>query len=211
MKIRDSFTILEEAPLPPDWDVDIWSDRVPFKTRIAYAKQRAQQIGRGSSRIAFEIPYKGRKTVLKIAMNAKGAAQNEEEARLLDDYIIKGFKIAIPMIDYDERSSYPTWIHTEYAQRITTAQLQTALGNVHPLEVLDYLIARAEGRSRGDIPERAKRTALYQKLEDLIGNYHGVIDFRDLKTKANWGLYKGKPVIIDLGLTPEVASKYYTR
>ena len=75
MRIKE--LLLESPPLPEDWDKDIFNERVPFKTRIEYAKARAEQVGKGSSRVAFVIPYQGRKTVLKVALNAKGMAQND--------------------------------------------------------------------------------------------------------------------------------------
>ena len=65
-----------EAPLPPDWDKEQLNLRQTFKNRIKYAVSKAQRIGSGSSRVAFIIPYEGRNTVLKVAKNLKGLAQN---------------------------------------------------------------------------------------------------------------------------------------
>lgn len=41
--------ILTEAPLPDDWDKEKFSPKVSFSQQIAYAKERAKQIGVGSS------------------------------------------------------------------------------------------------------------------------------------------------------------------
>jgi hypothetical protein len=49
---------------------------------VTHAKEQAQQIGRGSSQVAFVVPYQGRNTVLKVAVNNKDLVQNEEEVRL---------------------------------------------------------------------------------------------------------------------------------
>ena len=91
-----------EAPLPDDWDKRMFDRSTPFKKMVAYAKERAKQVGRGSSRVAFEIPYQGRKTVIKVALNGKGLAQNREEARLLSDGHIASIGIVIPLIDLSD-------------------------------------------------------------------------------------------------------------
>lgn len=86
---------LVESPLPDDWDKSTFKKGIPFKKQLDYAIERAEKIGSGSSRVAFEIEYKGRPTILKIAKNAKGLAQNEEEASLLSEPYIP--EIVIPI------------------------------------------------------------------------------------------------------------------
>lgn len=208
MRIKE--LLLESPPLPDDWDKAMYDERVPYKKRIEYAKLRAEQIGKGSSRVAFVIQYQGRKTVLKIALNNKGAAQNQEEADLLDDYFIRGLGNVIPIIDYDERNSRPTWIHTEYATKISQKQLEKYFGGYSMYEVVGAL----------EIAKRGGRTDRYAKMlsdlednenftdfQDLILNYTQ-IGAQDLTRKANWGLYKGRPVIIDLGFTDNTKHLY---
>ena len=73
-------------------------------------------LGTGSSRIAVDIPYEGRDTAFKVAINNKGIAQNIEEIALLNDYYIRDLEITIPVIDYDT-SDKPKWIHMEKAQK----------------------------------------------------------------------------------------------
>ena len=202
---------LAEAPLPSDWDSAIFDDRVPFKTRVEYAKARAEQVGKGSSRVAFIIPYQGRKTILKVALNKnKGLAQNQEEADLLDDYYIRGLGNVIPIIDYDERNSRPTWIHTEYATKISQKQLEKYFGGYSMYEVVGALeIAKKGGRTDryakmlSDLEDNENFT----DFQDLILNYTQ-IGAQDLTRKANWGLYKGRPVIIDLGFTDNTKHLY---
>lgn len=205
MRIKE---LLQEAPLPDDWDKDIFNERVPFKTRVDYAKARAEQVGKGSSRVAFVIPYQGRKTVLKVALNAKGMAQNDEEARLLEDWYIQKIGNVIPLIDYDERNSRPTWIHTEYATKITQKQLERYFGNIPMYQITSYL-DKMSGKSRyggSELPEKVLENENFQMLQDLVLNYS--MPAGDLSRKANWGLYKGTPVIIDLGYTDETAKLY---
>ena len=201
---------LTEAPLPDDWDRSAFGSRSSFASMLRYAKERALQLGRGSSRVAFEIPYKGRKTALKIAINQKGIAQNQEEARLLSDWYLKSIGIVIPMIDYDESNGNRiTWIHTEFAQKITQKQLERYFGGVSMDSIARYLDDQSGVRrllSTPTLPQEIHDNEYFSALQDLVVNYN--IPAADLARKANWGLYKGKPVIIDLGYTSETMSLY---
>lgn len=208
MRLRDAF-LLESPPLPNDWDDAIFDQRVPFAQRVRYATERAEKVGKGSSRVAFVIPYQGRKTVLKIALNRKGEAQNEEEGRLLDDRYMQSTGMVIPLIDYDERNSRPTWIHTEFAMKITQKQLERYFGGV-PMYTITTELDRMTGRSRhgqpGGLSPDIYDNEYYQSLADIVGNFG--IPAGDFARKANWGLYKGEPVIIDLGYTDNTAYLY---
>lgn len=201
---------LIEAPLPDEWDKDTFKSNVSFAKRIRYAKEKAQKIGSGSSRVAFVIPYDGRKTVLKVAKNAKGVAQNEEEVVLFGDWYLNNLNIVIPMIDYDEENGdHPTWIHTEYADKVQNSHFVKLSGVTLPT-----LIAYAEnvsGRkkiSHINFDKVDEESELVQSIVDFVGNYTHV-PTGDLSRLANWGLYHGRPVIIDLGLTDSTL-KYYT-
>lgn len=213
MKELTFSTFLQEAPLPGDWDHAVFSDRIPFARRIRYAKERAKQVGAGSSRVAFVIPYEGRNTVLKVAKNKKGMVQNVEEISLLYDYYLRNLGLVIPVIDTDEANGdNPTWIHMEFANKIKDSDFKKLTGLK-----LEDLIDYAETKSGRMVHRRwAETPELDEKLEDnefvhslidFIGNYTHV-PTGDLKRLANWGMYKGKPVIVDIGLTDE-SLKYY--
>lgn len=210
MRISEIISPLFETPLPDDWDSLIFNQNVSFAQRVTYARERAQQVGVGSSRVVFEIPYQGRKTALKIAMNNKGKAQNEEESRLFEDWYLKSLDITIPMIDYDDKSSYPTWIHTEYATRISQRQLEGFFDGVSMWDITTYLEGNRRGHSHVNVelPESIHENEYFMALQNLVMNYD--MPAGDLQRKANWGLYKGKPVIIDLGFTSNT-EKLYTR
>lgn len=115
MKISE---LLNEAPLPPDWDSNVFTPDNTYKKRMDYAAARAQKLGRGSSRTAFEIEYQGRTTVLKVAHNIKGMAQNKAEANILDDWSVEQLGITIPIIDYDNAHDSPVWIHMEKLRKL---------------------------------------------------------------------------------------------
>lgn len=201
---------LLEAPLPEDWDSAIFNPRIPFTKRVKYAKDRASKLGAGSSRIAFAIPYEGRQTVLKVAKNAKGAAQNEEEATLFGDWYLKNLGIAIPMIDFDESNSQPTWIHTEFANKAKKSDFVKACGaGLEELVLYAELVSGRKQNSYKKVDQLGidEDSDLAQAMVDFVGNYTHV-PTGDLYRMVNWGVYNDKPVIIDLGLT-DTSLVYY--
>lgn len=204
MRIKE---LIQETPLPDDWDREVFSDRGSYAKMIRYAKERAEQVGRGSSRVAVKVPYQGRDTVIKVATNRKGLVQNDQESQLLDDWYIESLGIVIPMIDYDEESTQPRWMHTEFAEKISQKQLERFFDGVDMNTITLYL-EKIQGRRRTsiDVPESLHENETFIRLNDLISNYG--LPALDLARKANWGLYQGEPVIIDLGFTDITAELY---
>jgi GNAT superfamily N-acetyltransferase len=206
---------LGEAPLPADWDPAQYRPGTTFKDRLAYALERAKKLGTGSSRVATIIEYQGRPTVLKIAKNRKGLAQNSVEASILEDWYAKKLDILIPLIDYDEQNQDPTWIHTEVANKATERQLCNLMkcDNLSQLVNMSSSIAkrkmfqdhfRSKGRSEEDI-EIVSEYA--DKLYELYTNFD--VELVDMIGARNWGIYNGKPVIIDIGFNTDVMKRFY--
>jgi hypothetical protein len=216
--------IIDEMPLPVDWDPQQMRQQgTTFKSRLAYALERAKKLGTGSSRVATTIEYQGRPTVLKIAKNAKGLAQNSVEADILSDGYASQLGILIPIIDYDEQNREPSWIHTEMAQKVNEKQLCQLMkcDNLHQLINMAYAIQgrkiygnyesfanhlRQKGKSEQDIDTM---TDYANTLADLNSNFD--VELGDFGRAANWGLYNGKPVIIDVGFNSNVLNQYYKR
>ena len=192
---------LIETPLPDDWDDAVFNPNVPFIKRVRYAKERAKRLGSGSSRVAFLTPYQGRNTVLKVAKNGKGIVQNEEELTLLEDWYLNKLGITIPLIDYDKNNDSPTWLHVEFATKAKERDFIKETGV--DLHTLIKYCEHTSGRSRsghGDFSKVNEESDFVQSMVDFIGNYTHV-PTGDLTRLANWGIYDGRPVIIDVGLT----------
>lgn len=212
MKLHE---LLNETPLPDDWDKSVYKSDKSFASRVRYAQERAKKIGTGSSRLAFEIEYQGRPTVLKIAKNKKGIAQNEYEAQMFNDYYLTGMGITIPMIDHDEENDPPTWIHVEKAEKMKPNQFKQFFNGLNPDEMI-YLAKTMSGKwgIRVSPEMKEKYEQIYEENEtinslvELIGNYD--IEPGDFSRLANWGIYKGEPVIIDIGASSQVISAHYS-
>lgn len=213
---------LKEMALPADWDPTALGHDKTFKSRLQYALERASKLGGGSSRVAFIIPDNGRNTVLKIAKNKKGLAQNEAEAEILSDGYVGQLPIVIPMVDYDKQSSQPVWIQTELAQKVRSSKLCSMLKcnglwqitqyataligrkrnyDADPKYIIDGLVK--QGFTEKDI-ETFKEYA--SEIGDLLNSTNLVS--ADLNMSSNWGIYDNRPVIIDLGFT-DVTKKLY--
>lgn len=211
MKILD---LISEAPLPADWDKSVYTrPQSSFKKMVDYAKARAARIGGGSSRVAFEVEYEGRPTILKIAKNAKGLAQNEQESTMFGDYYLKGLNISIPIIDFDEENDQPTWVQMEKAQRCTPSVFKKAFSGLTPQELVKCAYYMTGNNYRDPEAERWQQlTEENEHIDDFIqfvGNYD--INMNDFSRLANWGIYQGNVVVIDMGFTDRIYSLYYRK
>ena len=128
------------------------------------------------------------------------------------------------MIDYDEQNREPSWIHTEMATKASEKQLCNMMkcDNLHQLVNMAYAITgkkryvgtyqsyidhmQQAGKSEQDIETMSEYA---NTLADLNSNFD--IELADFARAANWGIYQGKPVIIDAGFNSNVLSQYYSR
>ena len=213
--------LINETPLPSDWDSSKFN--IPsksFKPIIDYALERATKIGTGSSRIAFEVEYEGRPTILKIAKNKKGLAQNEVESKMLSDGYIEKMELTIPLIDYDTTNIQPLWIHTEKANKVTEKKLCKLLHCDNLFQLIQMVKSKYKNSSLyAHYYNELKEINTEEELEDLVDlvdNLYSLsndfnIALGDFQKTNSWGLYKGKPVIIDIGLTMEVFDLHYKK
>ena len=196
---------LNESPLPDTWDKDKFKQRPAIKTFrdiIEYASEKADEVGRGSSRVAFKIDYKNQDTVLKIAKNEKGLSQNKQEIGYLSDDFIKNLNITIPMIDYDTDNIKPKWIHTELADKAEEQDFINELNVTLKEFVLfcRYSILPPKNLDKdahGLIDSKINKN-LYKSFTKLLLHYND-LEAGDLLRIENWGIYKNKLVIIDIG------------
>jgi predicted GNAT family acetyltransferase len=216
--------IIDEMPLPADWDPQQMRQQgTTFKSRLAYALERAKKLGTGSSRVATIIEYQGRPTVLKIAKNQKGLAQNSVEASILDDGYASQMGILIPLIDYDTQNRDPSWIHTELAQKANEKQLCGLMKCQSLYDLIKAAHAQLNEFSNSrailnDIIDKNEHFGSSEQDNDTFLEYVNSlaelkssfdIELADFHRPVNWGLYKGKPVIIDVGFNSNVMNQYY--
>lgn len=221
MSHKNFTEFLTETPLPDDWDKHVFTPKTSFKDQLEYALARAKSVGKGSSRVAFEIEYKGKPTILKIAKNDKGLAQNQDEISIMKRAKADFFDMIIPLIDHDVDNAKPIWIHVEKAEIVKETRLCDLL-NVPNLKTLiraaTSKISKKEKQAALDYiemfndnsPKHFKIVEVYiEILAKLEKEYE--VELIDFTQTANWGLYKGRPVIIDLGYTKSVSDNFYKK
>ena len=212
--------LLNETPLPSDWDSSKFNTSNSFKSIVDYALERSKKIGTGSSRIAFEVEYEGRPTILKIAKNEKGLAQNEVESKMLSDGYIEKMELTIPLIDYDTTNKQPLWIHTEKANKVTEKKLCKLLHCDNLFQLIQMVKSKYKSSSLyahyyNELKELNTEEEL-EELEELVDNLYSLsndfdVALGDFQKLDSWGLYKGRPVIIDIGLSMEVYDLHYKK
>jgi hypothetical protein len=209
---------------------DILNKVTSHKKAIDSALEKAKRLGQGSSRAVFTLidPQYG-ETVIKIAKNKKGLAQNEFELGILRDRFHPD--ILPELYDYDKDSAMliksngqPLWLQVEKVNKISSQQFEQLL-NIHP-EFIDYYlcsvltpnakhistILNSEQKKKyeeDNIKEQCDEDEFVQELLSLAGNYG--LDIGDLTTSENYGEKDGKLIIVDVGLSEEIFNKYYRR
>jgi len=221
-----STEFITEAPLPDDWDTQVFRPGNAIKKQVDYVLANSSKLGVGSSRVVTSIMYQGRPTALKIAKNRKGLAQNEAELEIVTDGYAKGMGIIIPVIDWDKENDPPRWLQFEMANKATEKQLCSLMKctSLYDLCLLADIMTGATkdptGREADKIMQRIKDAGyVSQEDEDTFYEYANQlgelansfsIQVQDFNTHKNWGIYKGKPVVIDIGFTSGVSSAHYS-
>ena len=196
---------LNESPLPTEWDINKFKGRLDFRSMIDYAQERVEHIGAGTSRIAFKFKYDGKETVLKFAKNPKGIDQNMQEVKYLNDNSIKNLDIIIPLIDYDKTNVKPRWVHLEYANKFDENKFIKEIGE--PLkDVVMYVYNDLYNPKNFDKEKHEYIGSKINKDSYVIKDLHKIfkdnkdLSYGDIARTENWGIYKNKFVIIDIGL-----------
>jgi len=215
--LHETYYLSEDDELDPKvsgFDFQKFKSIKSFKERLAYANQHLGKVGTGSSRVVKNL---GDGTVLKIAKNEKGIAQNRTEAEI--HAISKGSGLIANIIDSDPDD---IWIRMELAEKFNSAAFKKYTGfswENFTQAVLKHSVdrkIRARGTEPSPVPE------LYQKIidSDFFQDLAGVMDDWNMPTgdvvrKSSWGLVKRNgsliPVLIDYGLTKDVYDTYYKR
>jgi len=204
--IQNGFlAIFENLDAPPHFDVKDLKTIKSFAGRTKYISQRLEKIGAGSSRAAYLIDND---TVLKLAINKKGLAQNNVESDVANMYDI------VPEVidaDYDDN----VWIIAKRAKKITSEKRFEELTKIswenYVKALLYELLGRREGRNvqKPDNMEQLWEDPFFSSVVDMAVNYDMPVG--DLTRLCSYGEINGKPVVMDSGLTKEVYKDHYKR
>lgn len=191
-----------------------------FAAKIRYCKEwLGQPIGNGSSRTVFQMDDY---SVLKLAKNAKGITQNEDEYRVGTDNYLSIF----PKILNGTDETNFSWIISEFVIPAKVKDFKEVLNM--DFEDVKYFCLYVQLSSRGDYGKSygKKIQEIYSKYEEnedatyLLNNlyelcYGYYYSIGDAMRIANWGMCMrdGYPemVLLDSGLSNDTYEKYYRR
>lgn len=192
------------------FDINQFKNIRSFSGRKKYAEQHLQQIGRGSSRVVYDL---GDGKVLKLAYNPKGLAQNETEAGLMNDNI----SIIAKVFDADEDG---LWVIMEKAEKMKPSQFKQFFGyNVHTVDMfLNNYHALSKGRDKRhtwSLPEKTNEDLWENEyISDItqLSEWYDIVP-TDFGRLANWGVVERDgtkvPVVVDYGFDSNTASTLY--
>ena len=190
-----------------------------FRGRYQYCVQHiGNHVGKGSSRAVFQL---NDEKVLKLAINEKGIAQNNQEGQ--KDYYLECLDI-VPQL-YETDDNYK-WIISEYVLPAKSQDFKKCFGidenTFYNFIATDWVERCGNSRDRQRfskymLPLHAYETLLENEnlipWDDYIGNYRPPIG--DMLCIRNYGLTvrDGEPIIVllDNGLTDEIFNEYYRK
>lgn len=172
-----------------------------YNARKNYAERNLEHLSSGSSRIVYLTPSK---TIIKLAKNDKGIAQNKAEAN-------PGMKSKYlnPVISCAKNHS---WCETHYLDKITEKEFQemTKLNFDDFGEAIRYGLKAVSGNTDKEKPENFEKIAksdIYKEIKD-IGEKFKLLP-GDMARISSWGTKDGRPVLIDAGLTRDIYDEFY--
>lgn len=172
-----------------------------YNARKKYAERNLKHLSSGSSRIVYLTPSK---TIIKLAKNDKGIAQNKAEAnpQMKSKYLNQILSCAKNF----------AWCETHYLEKITEKEFEemTGLKFGDFGDSLRFGLKEVSGNKEAEKPEnfeKVSKSDIYKELKD-IGEKFKLLP-GDLARISSWGTKDGCPVLIDAGLTRDIFDEYY--
>lgn len=172
-----------------------------YQARKKYAEKNLKHLSSGSSRIVYSSDDK---TIIKLAKNDKGIAQNKAEgnpkmkSKFLNEII--------------KQAKNHSWIETHYLDKITVKDFKemTDLDFDDFGDSIRYGLKEVSGNTDKDKPksfDKVAKSEIYKEMK-RIGEKFKLMP-GDLARISSWGTKDGRPILIDAGLTKEVFEDFY--
>lgn len=172
-----------------------------YQSRKKYAEKNLKHLSSGSSRIVY---LTSNDTIVKLAKNDKGIAQNKAESnpKMKSKFLNKILSHA---------SNY-AWIETQYLDKITEKEFEkmTDIKFSDFGESIRYGLKSVSGNKDKEKPknfDKVSKSEIYKEMKK-IGEKFDLMP-GDLAKISSWGKKNNYPVLIDAGLTKEVFSEFY--
>lgn len=256
-----SLQMLIEMPLPKDMEPNALDSKAGKYSKAQPEKElekHGTKVGKGSSRVAYrvhvepeqfednghhELPMINGKvdTVIKLALNPKGIAQNHQELLTYEQYSHNGFLLPIIDSSYEHKSkivvnndphdTYSNWIQMPFVETTKSKKTFDQYFTKYFGDLIGFFTSKQRSpytqfnfeilgqhraadtlfRIRETDDRQLQRYFTNQQLDNinsLLELVDAGLELGDLGRTANWGIYKGKPVIIDYGFDSETKGLY---
>lgn len=202
------FESVEEATYPQSFDMEYFKSLNSFAARVRYCNEKLQRLGSGSSRIVYLIDDN---TVLKLAKNKKGIAQNQLEAEAW--HSMYGI-----FAEVYETEPNGLWIEMQRARKAKKSDFKNITGHTFE-EFVKYVMAyhQCYTRHRGWIHyeepnwDEYEDNEFFSDVQSFLGNT-GLESVGDFVRISSWGVVNNNElVMVDYGLNDDVYETYYSR
>lgn len=174
-----------------------------FTDRVDYAEDKMEHLSSGSSRVIYVMPDD---TVLKLAKNERGVAQNIAEAnpKMKSKFINKTLKA-----DKDG-----LWKTSPYLDKITEKEFEKMVGATFEDfgEAIEYGLKGVTKNSGEKEPKgfsKVEKLDLYKDLVKLGKKFKLMPG--DIARISSWGKVDNHPCLLDSGLTKEIYDEFYEK
>ena len=200
------YSMASSEKLPPDSkDLRVVLKNIEkietYQARKKYAEKNMKHLSSGSSRIVYETKDG---TIVKVAKNDKGIAQNKAESNPK-----KKSKYLNTVISHAKNYS---WMETHYLDKITVKEFENMTGLKFDDfgEAIRYGLKDVSGNTDMGKPKNfaeVEKSEIYKDVKD-VGEKSKLMP-GDLARISSWGTKDGRPVLIDAGLTADVFADFY--
>ena|ERR1035437_2792412 len=172
-----------------------------YNARKKYAEKNFKHLSSGSSRIVY---LTGDDTVVKLAKNDRGIAQNEVESnpKMKSKYLNS-------IISFAKNNS---WLETHFLDKITEKEFKEMTG----LEFEDFDnaisyglrdVSENSGKEKPDNFEKVSKSDIFKEVKSFSEKFNLMPG--DIGRISSWGTKDGKPILIDSGLSSDVYEEFY--
>lgn len=203
--------IEEIAAYPEGFDIKAFVGLPSMAAKTRYLKQHnLDKLGTGTTRVVFVADPT---TVIKVAKNAKGLAQNEAEIDISNNTDEEA--VVAKVKDFDEGYSY---IEAERARRVKPTDFKRIVG-FQMKDIMSSLHIWRDNhngienwRAKPENYKQILETSFMQELAEMVGNFD--MGVGDIDRISSWGIVNrgGKEhlVMIDYGLTMDIFKQLYS-
>jgi hypothetical protein len=208
LKLADKFYALAKSEKLPEDSDDLGKilknieKLETYQARVKYAEKNLKHLSSGSARVTYVTPNN---TVIKLAKNDRGIAQNKAEKKNLATKC-KYFN------DVIRNAANFAWIETDYLDKITPKEFEKMTG----IHFDDFGEAIRFGLKHVASNKKMKEPKNFDKVSksDIYKQMRSVADKCDMMPGdiariSSWGTKKGHPVLIDAGLTKKIFDEFY--